>query len=263
MTITIRNVAKERLLAGELALGIGLRQARTVDTAKIMKTAGFDWLFIDQEHSSLSLDDAAEISCAAQDAGITPIVRVPGFEHYHAAKALDGGAQGIVVPHVDNAEIAAAMVQHCRYPPFGQRSVTGSLPQVDFAALPLGEATAAINESTLVILMIETGEAVANVEQIAATTGVDVLLVGANDLSMALGIPGDLDHPQMIEALEAIVTACKNHGIFPGLGGIYQSPMIERCVAMGFRLILTGSDLSLMLGAGKEKTATMRGLPVV
>ena len=216
-----------------------------------------------QEHSAISLDDAAEISCAAQDAGITPIVRVPGFEHYHAAKALDGGAQGIVVPHVDNPEVAASMVQNCRYPPLGKRSVTGSLPQLDFASVPLAEGTRAINESTLVVLMIETGDAIANVQQIAATPGVDVLLVGANDLSMELSVPGELDHPKMIEALKAIVAACKANSIFPGLGGIYQSPLMERCVGMGFRMILTGSDLSLMLGAGKAKTAEIRALPVV
>lgn len=263
MTTTIKNVAKERLLAGEFAIGIGLRQARTVDIAKIMKTAGFDWLFIDQEHSAMSLDDAAEISCAAQDAGITPIVRVPAFEHYHAAKALDGGAQGIVVPHVDTPEVAAAMVLHCRYPPIGKRSVTGALPQLDFASVPLGEATKAVNDSTLLVLMIETGGAVANADKIAATPGVDVLLVGANDLSMELGVAGELDHPKMIEALTKIVSACKDNGIFAGLGGIYQSPLIERCIAMGFRLILTGSDLSLMLGAGKAKTSEIRALPVV
>lgn len=259
---TIRNIAKERLQNGELAIGIGLRQARTVDIAKIMKTAGFDWLFIDQEHGALGLDDAAEISCAAQDAGITPIVRVPGFEHYHAAKALDGGAQGIVVPHVDTPDVALAMVQNCRYPPLGKRSVVGSLPQLDFASVPLGEAARAVNASTLLVLMIETAEAVANADQIAAVPGVDVLLVGANDLSMELGIPGELDHPEMMKALEDIVAACRANNVFPGLGGIYRQDLIERCVAMGFRMILADSDLSLMLNAGKSSSAAIRALPV-
>ena len=258
---TIRNVAKERLLAGELAIGIGLRQSRTVDIVKAMKTAGFDWLFIDQEHGMFGLDDAAQISCAAQDAGITPIVRVPGFEHYHAAKALDGGAQGIVVPHVDTPEIAAAMVQNCRYPPAGKRSVTGSLPQLDFAAVPLGEGSAAVNDATLLVLMIETADAVANAGKIAATPGVDVLLVGANDLSMELGIPGELDHPDMVKALKKIVDGCRKAGIYPGLGGIYRQDMIERYVEMGFRMILAGSDLSLMLNAGRQSAAAIRALP--
>ncbi len=257
---TIRNVAKERLLAGELAIGVGLRQSRTVDIAKAMKTAGFDWLFLDQEHSMMGLDDAAAISCAAQDAGITPIVRVPGFEHHHAAKALDGGAQGIVVPHVDTPEVAAAMVANCRYPPIGKRSVVGSLPQLDFASVPLGEAAEAVNSSTLLVLMIETGKAVANAEKIAATPGVDVLLVGANDLSMELGIPGELDHPRMVEALETIVAGCRKAGIFPGLGGVYRQDLIERYIQMGFRMILAGSDLSFMMTAGKTTASAIRSV---
>ena len=210
----------------------------------------------------LGLDDAASISCAAQDAGITPIVRVPGFEHYHAAKALDGGAQGIVVPHVDAPDIAAAMVANCRYPPVGKRSITGSLPQLDFASVPLGEAAGAVNDATLLVLMIETGEAVGNAKAIAATPGVDVLLVGANDLSMELGIPGDLDHPEMLKALETIVDACRNAGIFPGLGGVYRQDLIERYVEMGFRMILAGSDLSLMLNAGRASASAIRALTV-
>ena len=258
----IENVAKNRLDNGELAIGIGLRQARTVDIAKLMKTAGFDWLFIDQEHGSLSLDNAADISCAAQDAGITPIVRVPGIEHYHAAKALDGGAQGIVVPHVDSVDVAEAMVQHSRYPPIGKRSVVGRLPQLDFASTPLGEAAAAVNASTLLILMIESAQAVDDAEKIARVPGVDVLLVGANDLSMELGIPGDLDHALMVEALSKVVAACRSAGIHPGLGGVYRQDLIERYVDMGFRMILAGSDLSLMLDAGKASASAIRSLPV-
>src|SRR5690606_14910001 len=91
----IRNHAKDRLQAGELALGIGIRQARTVDIAKISKVCGYDWLFIDMEHNAMSMETAVEISVAALDAGITPVVRAPGHEHFHATRPLDGGAQGI------------------------------------------------------------------------------------------------------------------------------------------------------------------------
>ena len=111
--VDIKNIAKEKLQAGELAIGVGLRQARTVDIAKAMKTAGFDWLFIDMEHNSMDLDTATQISVTAQDVGITPLLRVPGFQHFHASRALDGGAQGIVVPHVDTKETAIQMVRHC------------------------------------------------------------------------------------------------------------------------------------------------------
>ena len=101
-----RNSARERLEAGELAVGIGLRQARTVDIAAAMKTCGFDWLFIDLEHNSMSLDTAVQISMAATALGITPLVRIPAGRYDLATRALDGGALGIVVPHIDTPDQA-------------------------------------------------------------------------------------------------------------------------------------------------------------
>jgi 4-hydroxy-2-oxoheptanedioate aldolase len=261
--VAIRNLAKERLEAGELAIGVGLRQARTVDIAKIMKTAGYDFLFIDMEHNSMSIDLAAQISVAAQDAGITPVVRVPGFQHFHATRALDAGALGIVVPHVDSAEIAARMVENCRYPPLGHRSVTGALPQIDFRPMPVAEATTAIDAATLLVVMLETPRAVDNVEQIAAVPGIDVLLLGTNDLCMEMGIPGQLDHPRVAAAFERIIAACRANGKYAGLGGVYDPPLIQRYLAMGFRLVLAGSDLSFMLAAAKERAAMVRKMTVI
>jgi len=260
--VTVRNHAKERLQAGELVVGVGLRQARTVDIGRIMKTAGYDFLFIDLEHNSMSVDLAGQISIAAQDAGITPVVRVPGYEHFHATRALDAGAQGIVVPHVDTADVAARMVSHCMYPPIGHRSVTGALPQLDFQAAPLGEATAAINAATLLILMLETPQAIDNVEEIAAVPGYDVLLLGTNDLCLEMGIPGQLDHPRVGEAFERVIAACKAHGKYAGLGGVYDPPLMQRYLAMGFRLVLAGSDLTFMLAAAKERAAAVRAMNV-
>ncbi len=256
----ITNLAKEKLAAGELAIGVGLRQARTVDIAKAMKTAGFDWLFIDMEHSSMNLDCAVQISLAAQDVGITPVVRVPGFEHHHATRVLDGGAQGIVVPHVDTPEITAQMAQNCKYPPLGKRSVVGALPQLDFRAAAMAEATRAINESTLLVVMVETAEAVANAAQMAAVPGIDALLIGTNDLCMELGIPGQLDHPKVVDAYEKVIAACRTHGKYPGMGGVYNPVQMAPYIEMGMQLILAGSDLSLMLSAGKQQSAAVRAL---
>jgi 2-keto-3-deoxy-L-rhamnonate aldolase RhmA len=258
----IRNSALERLDAGELAIGVGLRQARTVDIGKIMKTCGFDWLFVDMEHSALSIDTAVQICVAAQDAGIAPIVRVPGFQHFHATRALDGGAQGVVVPHVDTPEMARKMVENCRYPPVGHRSVIGALPQIDFDSRPLGEATAEVNASTLLVMMIETPRAVDNADAIAAVEGVDALLVGTNDLCMEMGIPGQVGAPEVVEAQRRVVEACLAHGKHPGVGGVYDPPLMERCVDMGMRFILAGSDISFMMAAAKERGAFLRELSI-
>lgn len=259
---TVRNPARERLEAGELALGVGLRQARTVDIGPVMKACGFDYLFIDLEHNTMNLDMAAQISVAAHLAGIAPIVRVPGFDRHLATRVLDGGAMGVVVPHVDTAEQAAEIVAACKYPPVGHRSVTGMLSQTGFARLPMGETTEIINAATLVVMMVETPAAVENVEAIAATPGLDVLLVGTNDLCVEMGIPGDVGNPRVAEAYERVIAACRANDVWPGLGGVYDPPLMERYIAMGMRFILAGNDITLMMAAAGERAATLRGFHV-
>lgn len=258
--VEIRNVTRERLDAGELALGVGLRSARTVDIGRAMNTAGFDWLFIDMEHNTMSLDDAANISVAAQDAGITPLVRVPGTEHHHAARALDGGAQGIVVPHVDDLETAKQMVRNVRYAPVGNRSMYGAQPQVAFESYPQGELMAALNQSTFLVLMIESPEGVAAADDIAALDGVDALLIGTSDLTAEMGIPGQLDHPDIVAAYETVIAACKKHGKHPGMGGVYAPDMMQKYVDMGMRMILAGSEFSFMMAGAKQQAQAVRAL---
>src|SRR5207253_7805302 len=114
--MNVRNPARERLSKGELCLGIGLRQARTVDVAAAMASCGFDWLFIDLEHGTMPLDTAVQISVAALTAGISPVVRVPSQQYSLATRVLDGGALGIVTPHVDSVEEGLASVGHLKYP---------------------------------------------------------------------------------------------------------------------------------------------------
>ena len=259
----IENLAQQRLQSGELSLGIGLRQARTVDIGKIMKTCGFDWLFIDMEHGSMSVDDTVQISVAASDAGITPIVRVPGFQHFHATRVLDGGAMGVVFPHVDSAETAKELASFCRYPPRGRRSVVGALPQIDFGSIPVSEATEAINDAILVVIMLESPEAIENVDAIAAVEEVDVLLVGTGDLTMEMGIPGQVDSPKILSAYEKVISACRAHGKYPGLGGVYQPDLMERYIGMGMRFILSTNDLAMMMQASTQRATFLRNLSIV
>src|SRR3954471_15258467 len=135
------NRTKRQLAAGQVSLGMGLRQSRTVEIAAIAGTCGFDWLFIDMEHGAYNIETAAQIAMAALPTGVTPIVRVPGKEHHHASRLLDAGAQGIVVPHVETVEEAQRAVAYCKYPPVGHRSVMGILPQFAYRSLPVGEST--------------------------------------------------------------------------------------------------------------------------
>ncbi|MDA0225673.1 MAG: aldolase/citrate lyase family protein [Proteobacteria bacterium] len=254
----VRNHALAQLRAGKLAIGMGLRQARTVDIAQIAKTAGFDWLFIDCEHSSMGTDTAAQISCASLAVGVSPIVRVPGYEHYLASRMLDNGAQGVVVPHVDTAEMAKRVADHCRFPPVGKRSMGGGLQQVGFAPMPIGEVARAVNEETLVVVMIESPEGVANADAIAATPGIDALLIGTNDLCFEMGIPGKFDDPKVEDAYKKVIAACRKHGKYPGMGGLYTAPYLEKYIGMGVQLILSGSDFAFLTRAATAQATMVR-----
>ncbi|MCJ0763413.1 HpcH/HpaI aldolase family protein [Variovorax terrae] len=254
------NRTKARLQEGGLALGMGLRQARTVDIATIAGTSGFDWLFIDMEHNSMSIDTACQIAMAAVATGVTPLVRVPGHQHYHCARALDNGALGVVVPHVDTAEEARAIVDACRYPPMGHRSIAGNMPGLGFASLPVGEATQRMNDETLVVVMLETPKAIENADEIAAVEGIDVLLVGTNDLCAEMGIHGDFANPRVPEAYRKVLAACARHGKHPGMGGVYDPKLMAEYIGLGMRFILSGNDLAFLMAGARERSSMLRAI---
>jgi 4-hydroxy-2-oxoheptanedioate aldolase len=258
MEPTLCNPARRRLEAGELALGVGIRQSRTVDIAAIMKACGFDWLFLDLEHNSMDLDTAVQISVAALGAGIAPIARVPAGQYWLATRILDGGGLGIVMPHVDTPEEAHAIADHLRYPPRGRRSIAGGLPHFAYAPVGTAAAIAAIDTATLVIVMLETARAIENAAAIAAVAGIDALLIGTSDLSIELGIPGKFDDERIVGAYQTVVDACNSHGKYAGIGGIYEDALLRRYIGMGVRLVIAGGDLGFMQAAATARSSALR-----
>lgn len=256
----IPNHAKERMKAGGLALGLGVHHLRTAATGMIAEAAGFDWLFIDAEHGAFSEDQATQIALAALPTRCTPIVRVCKGALDQAPRVLDNGAMGVVLPHIDTAEEAAAVVEACKYPPLGHRSLGGPPAQARFAAMPPGELMAALNDTLLTVVMIETPEAVENAGAIAAVEGVDVLLIGTSDLTAEMGIPGQLGHPRVKAAYEAVIAACREHGKFAGMGGVYDQDTASSYVAMGIQFILAGSDHGLLMPALRSRAGFLRQL---
>jgi 2-keto-3-deoxy-L-rhamnonate aldolase RhmA len=255
----IANPARDRLTRGELAIGMGVRGLRGIEVARVMKTAGYDFLFIDLEHGATSVETAFQISVAALDAGIAPLIRVPHGELAMGTRCLDAGGLGLVIPHVDSADEARAMVDAFKFAPLGRRSIGGAYPQFGFASVPAAEVVSALNEATLVVAMIETPRAVQNAEQIAAVPGIDVLLMGTNDLCLEMGIPGKLEDERVVSAIDAVVAACRKHGKWPGLGGVYGRELMKRYVGRGMRFVLAGNDISLLLAAAQEQASFARG----
>ncbi len=255
---TLRNSAREKLAAGEMAIGFSVRLLRTVEVAPAAKAAGYDWLWLDCEHGTLSLDQAAQIAVAALESGIAPIVRVPNGEYSLATRILDNGALGIVIPHVDTAEEAREVVQKLKYPPIGHRSIGGTGPHYALRSLKVGDAAKAMNDANLTIVMLETPKAIENVEAIAAVPGVDVLLIGSNDLCAEMGIPGEFTHERLEDAYGKMIAACRKHGKYPGMAGIYTESIMQRYIGMGARFVLGGGDAALLMGAATSRATNLR-----
>ncbi|MFO1349417.1 MAG: aldolase/citrate lyase family protein [Gammaproteobacteria bacterium] len=256
----IINHAKQRLQNGQLTVGFGVSRLRTPEIATIAKACGFHWLFIDMEHSTVDVDRAAEICAAALPTGVTPLVRVPGMQHFHMTRVLDGGALGVVVPHVDTAEQARAIVAACKYPPAGHRSLMGALPQLGYANVPIPQAIEQINAALLIVVMLESPQAIANADEIAAVPGIDVLLIGSNDLAAESGVPGQVGHERIEAAYGQVIAAARKHGKHPGMGGVYEHKLMEKYIRMGVRFVLGGADLGFILAGARSRTEFLRGI---
>jgi len=253
----LRNVARERMQAGRPALGVGVRLSRSVEIARIMRRAGYHWLFMDLEHGAMSLETAAQIAIAALDSQITPMVRIPKGAFSMATRLLDNGALGIVVPSVDSAGEAREIVRQLRYPPAGQRSISSNVPQFDYVGGQVGTLVSTLNQLNLVVVMIETEAGLAAMDEIAAVPGVDVLLIGTNDLCANLGIAGQFTHPRVEAAYAALVAACNRHGKWAGVAGIRDAQVMRRHIDAGVRLVLAGTDLTLMAQAATQQAAQL------
>lgn len=260
MTVADQDSIRRRVAGGGLAYGFTVKGLRTVEAAIIGKNAGYDWLFIDLEHSAVTLESACQISMAAQLAGIVPLVRVTVGSFSDCTRLLDGGAGGIIMPHVDTVELARELADTVKYPPLGSRSVMGNPPQLGFMTVPWEEAMARLNTMLWTVVMLETPEAIANAEAIAAVDGIDVLLVGTNDLCVSSGVPGRPLDPTIIAAYERVVAAAAKHGKIAGAAGIGDHEVLTRYRRLGVQLVQGPSDTALIVQAAIGRVAKMREL---
>jgi 2-keto-3-deoxy-L-rhamnonate aldolase RhmA len=257
----LRNHMKEKLARDEVVASMTVRLSRSIEIAAIAQTAGFDTLYVDLEHNTLSIDTCCQICISAQQIGITPLVRVPANTPDYIGRVLDGGAMGVITPHVRSAAEARAMVELVKFPPLGHRSAGGALSQYQYRSFPLNETYAAMNEATSLVVMLETVAALENVEAIIATEGVDILLVGSNDMCGEMGITGQFDHPRLKEAFARCIEAARKVGKHVGIGGLAsRDDLMAQFVRMGARYVSTGTDLAFLLGACAQRAGFVRGI---
>jgi staphyloferrin B biosynthesis citrate synthase len=258
MAADLKNPAKERMRAGDVALGMIVRLARSGEIARVAKSTGHDFIFIDGQHALFSVETIGHIAQIALGIGIAPLVRVRSCDDPATPVILDNGATGIIFPDVGTGEQAQRAVNACKFPPVGRRSVSAGYPQYDYRAVPLTQAVPALNDSTLVVCMIETVEGLANVEAIAAVDGVDVVHVGCNDLLTAMGLPGKFGCSEIMTAMDRVIAAAKKHNKFAGLGGDRDLDRQRALVKKGVRFVTTQTDMGFLMMAASARTAEIR-----
>ncbi len=258
----LRNRVKEKLARDEVVASMTVRLSRSIEIARIAATAGFDTIYVDVEHNTLSMDAVCQICVAAMQCGITPLVRVPANTPEFICRLLDGGAMGVIAPHVRSADEAREVVRYAKFTPQGERGAGGALPHYHYRSFPSAVVNQAMNDATMVVVMMETVAALEHVEEIAAVDGVDMMLIGTNDLCNEMGITGQFDHANVRDAYLRTIAACRKHGKHVGVGGLASRPdLMAEYVRQGARYVSTGTDLSFLLAAAGGEGEVRAGYP--
>src|SRR5665213_613077 len=206
-----------------------IRLTRGVEIARMAKTAGFDMLYVDLEHSTMTIDATGQICLAALSCGVAPMVRVPANTPEYIQRVLDGGA----------------------------------LPHLEYRSFPTAEANAAMNDATMVIVQFESADAIEKADEIAAVEGVDMVLIGVNDMLASMGLAGQHEHAKVRDAYARTIAACRKHGKHVGVGGLSTKPKLAtEFIAMGARLLSTGTDIQFLQAAMNEKAKQVHEIKV-
>ena len=236
------NPLKKMLAAGNYVIGTTVTVA-SAETAAQQAALGFDFLWIEMEHSPITLETLRNIILATRGQKAVPIVRVPVVELWTAKRALDMGALGVIFPFCSTPELAKLAVEACKYPPLGRRGSGPGLASLRWAA-PEGYHTFADN-NVIVVVMIEEERAVEKIDEIAATPGADVIFIGTSDLSFSMGLRGNTEHPRVQEAVKRVLAAGKANKKAVGLP-LKDAEQIKRRVDEGFQWFQTASEINLM-----------------
>lgn len=246
---------KRRLREGHAVFGASIGTS-SVDVAAHMAALGFDFLWIEMEHSPITLETLRNMVLATRGLPALPFARVPVNEVWTAKRVLDMGVCGVVFPFTSTVELARQAAAACRYPPVGRRGCGPGLARFTWPD-PAYQDSA--DENVTVIAIIEEARAVEHIDEIAATPGIDVLFIGTTDLSFSLGLRGDQNHPQLKDAVARIVDAGRRHGKFLGRPGATPEKVHE-FMEQGFRLFQTPTDIAFMT-AGARKYLESVGRP--
>jgi len=251
------NKVKRALKAGQVAIGTMIDEVRSPGIAQILASAGLDFFFVDMEHGAYDLAIAADIIRTARLEGICPLVRAPDSRYAPLGRILDIGALGLMVPRIGSRKQVEELVAETKYPPLGRRGcfITGAMNE--YRGQATGSYMAEANEETLVIVQVELAEAVAEIDALLSVPGVDVAFLGPGDLSIDLGVPGQTDHPRVLQAIERVLEACRKHNVVPGIH-LNSIEALAGWMHKGVRMVTWNTDIRVLLGTYTDGAARLR-----
>ncbi len=253
------NHTQSRLRDGQTVFGCIFQQFRSPEIPRLLAAAGFDFVFIDCEHGGFDLETIQDVVRVARLAGITPLVRVGELSYSLATRALDVGAQGIILPRVEEPELLHEALSWMKFPPAGKRGFGLGPPMLDYRAQSFAETIADANGTTLAIVQFESVKALERAEELLAVPGVDVALIGPSDLSISLGVPGEFEHPKLVDTVCAFIKVCNRYRVAPGIQ-VRNATLAKAWVDRGMRFVGCGSELTLLLAKAQETMAELRGV---
>jgi len=238
------NKVKARLKEGKAVAGPIIGEMRTIGPVRVMALAGFDFLFLDMEHGMANWETTSSLVQMSLVCDICPIVRPTDLTYADVARAMDSGAQGVIIPRVENREQAEAAVSYVKYPPLGRRGAGGD-GRNGYERLDARQSVETSNRESMVVLQIESTNGIANLDEIASVAGVDVLLIGPQDLSISLGVHGNFSDPVFMDAAGKVAAAGKRHGVATGMGERAAADF-KRWYDLGMRFLVCNSDGNML-----------------
>ncbi|MFN2203831.1 MAG: HpcH/HpaI aldolase family protein [Caldilineaceae bacterium] len=251
------NRLKQKLAAGEMPVGHMIVEFGTRGIAQIMANAGVDFVVIDTEHTPYTTADLADLFAWFKATPIAPFVRIPEVQYHFISRIMDAGALGVMVPDVASGSEARAVVDAIKYAPLGKRGMMMNYAHTDYAPAEPLEFTAYANENSTVICQIESEEGLANLEEIAATPGVDILWVGHSDMTNSMGISGQFHHPRFLDALQLVVDTAQKHGLAAAIQPGNREQAAE-WIELGFGVISYSVDHAVYAAALKQAVVQVR-----
>ena len=254
---TIRYPLKSKLARGEALWGTFVFECGAPATPRYLKEAGWDYILIDTEHASFNLETVANLLHVSSAVGLPALVRVPETRRSLLSRPLDAGAAGLMIPRVESRAQAEEIVRYTKFPPMGDRGVILGTAHNAYQAEDGRRFLRQANAKLLLIMQIETLAGLEHVEEILSVPGLDVALIGPYDLSTSMGIPGEVNHPRMVRAIDTFLKSCKRHGVVPG--NFVTSVEDGRAwLRRGMRFLIYGADFMLLMERSREVLAALR-----